>query len=158
MEICLLWTLHPRKLLNHGKYSSQALILHLAYHNTWNPVDSSFEIPIVMEITLDLIFTKCEADLRCLANQNKPDNDQWYRVSHPVYLHYMIFFPSDICICNYYDIIAWECSSYGLPFCIVPFVITLILGLDIHYIKGNTTGQSTHESIHLHCWFSDWFI
>ncbi len=30
-----------------------------------------------MQLTLDLMFTKYQADLRCLANQNKPDNGQW---------------------------------------------------------------------------------
>ena len=40
-----------------------------------------------MELTLDLVFTKYQADLRCLANQNKPDNGQRHRVSHPVYRH-----------------------------------------------------------------------
>ena len=37
-----------------------------------------------MELNLDLMFTKYQADLCCLANQNKPDNGQWHRVSHPV--------------------------------------------------------------------------
>ncbi len=64
---------------------NQALTLHLAlYHNTWNPVHVSFPAQIVMELTLDLMFMKYPADLRCLANQNKPDNGQRHRVSHPV--------------------------------------------------------------------------
>ncbi len=31
------------------------------------------------------MFTKYQAVLRCLAHQNKPDNGQWNRVSHPVF-------------------------------------------------------------------------
>ncbi len=33
---------------------------------------------------LSILFTKYQADLRCLAIQNKPDNGQRHRVSHPV--------------------------------------------------------------------------
>ncbi len=50
----------------------------------WNPVDVSFTTLIVMELTLDLMFTKYQADPRCLANQNKSDNGQRQRVSNPV--------------------------------------------------------------------------
>ncbi len=39
-----------------------------------------------MELTLDLMFTKNQADLRCLAHQNKLDNGQRHRVSHPVFM------------------------------------------------------------------------
>ena len=41
---------------------------------------------IRIELTQDLMFTKYQADLRCLANQNKADNGQRHRVSHPVYM------------------------------------------------------------------------
>ncbi len=47
---------------------------HKATESAWHFVY------IVMGLTLDLVFTKYQADLRCLANQNKPDNGQRHRV------------------------------------------------------------------------------
>ncbi len=41
---------------------------------------------LATEFTSDLLFTKYQADPHCLANQNRPDNRHWNRVSHRLFM------------------------------------------------------------------------
>ncbi len=68
-------------------YSMSSLLIGLCTANGYHTLGYPMPLPIVrlvMELTLDLVFTKNQADLRCLAHQNKLDNGQRHRVYHPV--------------------------------------------------------------------------